>query len=274
MARRVLAGPRRGSSRPVIVETGAGPRLVKLRGAAQGTGPLVAEVIVAGLAEALGLEVPERCLVELPEDVPRDDHDDELADLLAASAGENLGFVLLDDAIDVRGPGLDEVGADDQARILWLDRFVLNPDRTRRNPNLLSWRGRTWLIDQGAALGFQYAWPAIAPDAARAAGRIAEPHVFEAAAATASWPELDAALAAILTPGVIAGAVAAVPESFLAPRAPWRGAAHAVSVAPPRAAYIEFLVRRLAPPRAFATDGPTLVPATTRAVRPEWLRRP
>jgi hypothetical protein len=57
---RVLAGPRRGSSRPVLVETTAGQWLVKLRGAAQGIGVLVAEIIVAGLAEVLGLRVPSR----------------------------------------------------------------------------------------------------------------------------------------------------------------------------------------------------------------------
>jgi hypothetical protein len=29
---------------------------------------------------------------------------------------------------------------------------VMNLDRTPRNPNLLTWHGRTWLIDHGAAL--------------------------------------------------------------------------------------------------------------------------
>src|ERR1051325_1521365 len=44
-ATRLLNADRRGSSRPFIVDTGDGPRLVKLRGAAQGTPPLVAEII-------------------------------------------------------------------------------------------------------------------------------------------------------------------------------------------------------------------------------------
>ncbi|MDX6658484.1 MAG: hypothetical protein QOH62_3277, partial [Solirubrobacteraceae bacterium] len=38
------------------------------------------------------------------------------------------------------------------ARIVWLDEMVLNIDRTPRNPNLLVWHDRLWLIDHGAAL--------------------------------------------------------------------------------------------------------------------------
>jgi hypothetical protein len=66
IAERITAGGRRGSSRPLVVETRAGVRIVKLRGAAQGTAPLVAEIIVAELAEAIGLAVPPRSLIELP----------------------------------------------------------------------------------------------------------------------------------------------------------------------------------------------------------------
>src|SRR6185436_14425534 len=99
-ATRVLAGPRRGSSRPVVVATEDGERFVKLRGAGQGTAALVAEVIVAELAAALGLRVPARSVVTLAPDTPSDDKNDELADLLAASVGENLGFAPLPGARD------------------------------------------------------------------------------------------------------------------------------------------------------------------------------
>ena len=53
-ALRAIEGGRRGSSRPIVVETNAGACLVKLRGAAQGTGPLVAEIVVGAIAEAIG----------------------------------------------------------------------------------------------------------------------------------------------------------------------------------------------------------------------------
>jgi hypothetical protein len=62
-ARRVLAADRRGSSLPVLVETDAGRFVTKLRGAAQGTAALVAEIVVAALAEVLELSTPGRVLV-------------------------------------------------------------------------------------------------------------------------------------------------------------------------------------------------------------------
>ena len=79
-ALRAVEGGRRGSSRPIVVETEAGACLVKLRGAAQGTGPLVAEIIVAEIAESLGLSVPKRYLVELGADIDVPERDAELRD--------------------------------------------------------------------------------------------------------------------------------------------------------------------------------------------------
>src|SRR5512132_1381195 len=88
-ARRVLSADRRGSSWPVLVETDDGLRFTKLRGAGQGTGALVAEVVVAELAEALGLQVPMRSLVRIDRDIESLDRDGELRALLDASEGVN-----------------------------------------------------------------------------------------------------------------------------------------------------------------------------------------
>jgi hypothetical protein len=153
---RVLAGPRRGSSRPVLVETSAGRLLVKLRGAAQGTGALVAEIIVAELAEVLDLPVLPRSLAILKWDTPVDDKNDELADLLAASVGLNLTFPMLERARDATADDLLRFTPTERAAVLWLDRFVMNPDRTVTNANILARDGRLYLIDHGAALRFQY----------------------------------------------------------------------------------------------------------------------
>jgi len=64
-ARRIVSSHKRGSSWPVVAETEDGRFLVKLRGAAQGTAALVAEVIVAELADAPGLAVRRRALLHL-----------------------------------------------------------------------------------------------------------------------------------------------------------------------------------------------------------------
>ena len=97
-ARRIVSSHKRGSSWPVVAETEEGRFLVKLRGAAQGTAALVAEVIVAELADALGLAVPRRALLHLDADVENADRDQELGDLLRASQGLNLGFRFLEGA--------------------------------------------------------------------------------------------------------------------------------------------------------------------------------
>ena len=44
------------------------------------------------------------------------------------------------------------------ADIVWFDALVTNIDRTPRNPNLLVWHGRPWLIDHGASLYVQHTW--------------------------------------------------------------------------------------------------------------------
>jgi len=100
------------------METDAGLRFTKLRGAGQGTGPLVAEIIVAHLAEAIGLGVPERSLVRIPPAMPSLDRDGELAELLSASADVNLGFAYLDGARALDERELAQISDDDAAAIL------------------------------------------------------------------------------------------------------------------------------------------------------------
>ena len=242
----------------MVVETSAGRRLMKLRGAAQGTGPLVAEIIVAELADSLGLAVPERSLIELPAKIETADWDDELADLLAASVGLNLGFDFLAGARDFAASDLARVGPGDRAAILWLDRFTLNPDRTRRNPNLLWWSDRFWLIDHGATLRFQYAWRRVSETSPREPGLAPDAHLFEAAVADLHL--VDAALASRVTHDVLEAAVAAVPESFLLPllSPPAASAGAASELMTLRAAYVAFLWNRLRAPRLFIEPRPSM----------------
>ena len=91
-ALRVLRADRGGSSWPVLIDTDAGVFHTKLRGAAQAPASLVAEIIVGALADALGLSVSARVLIDIPPDVPVDDPHQELGDLLHRSVGRNLGF--------------------------------------------------------------------------------------------------------------------------------------------------------------------------------------
>jgi hypothetical protein len=274
----VLSGSRRGDSWPIVVETRAGQRLVKLRGAAQGTGPLVAEIIVAGLAEALDLHVPGRSLVTLAGGTPTDDRNDEFGDLLSASAGLNLGFEILAGAREFTPEDIEHVPPIARATVLWLDRLTLNPDRTRSNPNLLWCKHRMVLIDHGAALRFQYDWASVTDASARTTRVAHEEHLFESAAGAREWPEWDEAFAHLLTPEVLELVVSEVPEEFLAPMMPESemtpgGSTRVEALDRRRADYVSFLSRRLEAPRAFINTTPELLPRSVPRGKPGWLER-
>jgi len=213
-ARRILRRERNASTSPVVVETDAGTCFVKLRGAAQGTLALVAEMIVAELAEAIGLSVPERTLVQLDPATPTDDRNDELAQLLDFSRGVNLGFRFLEGARNLRPDETELIDEETASKILWLDALVMNPDRTAQNTNILWWQRSPWLIDHGAALGFQHDWSRVNEQTAE------RPYPVERHLLFARATKIDAVahpLAANLTREVIENAVATVPETFLLP---------------------------------------------------------
>jgi len=214
----------------------------KLRGAAQAPAALVSEIIVGGLADAIGLSVPARALIDIAPDLPTDDRNDELAQLLAASAGRNLGFQLLPDVTDFRPEDAARVAPDLGAAILWLDGLVLNPDRTPANPNLLWSHGKLWLIDHGACLGFQHDWPAVTDSTPRVPGAFLDRHVLRA---HRPWlGEVDESLAALLPRDTLEAVVSAVPAEFLPAEAGSERTRR-------RAQYAAFLWKRLKAPRPF-----------------------
>jgi hypothetical protein len=248
-ARHVRAAFRRSSTLPIQVDTDDGAYVVKLRGAAQGVRALTAEVIVAELAEALGLAVPARALIRITPPLPTDDRDQELGDLVRASAGWNLGLRHLPGARELTPVEIATLDEAQASRIAWLDGLVMNVDRTTANPNLLAWGGRVWLIDHGAALPFQYAWAEVTEAHPRRAGPPLTAHALRHRATRVAM--LDDALAATLSRRVIEAAVARVPDELLAP--PPGGAL--ATPARLRAAYVAFLWKRLAPPRPWVPGG-------------------
>lgn len=206
----------------------------KLRGAAQGLPTLVAELIVAELAERLMLSVPSRALVELPADIPSDDVNDELRQLLDASAGMNVGFSLLESARNLTRQEAGQVPLEVASSVLWLDILVQNLDRSPANPNIMVRRGTYWLIDHGAALPFQHDWTSLHEESPQRPYDIAG-HLFGWAA-----PVLSLAhdlLAPRLTRDVLAEVTAVVPDEYLS--------AFGGDVARRRAMYAAFLWKRL-----------------------------
>lgn len=204
---------REGGSLPGLMEADdLGTYVVKFRGAGQGVKVLAAEVVAAGLARTLGLPVPDLVVVGLDAAFAAGEPDEEVQDLLRASSGSNLGVDFLPGALDADRLAVEK-GADPTfaGRVLWFDAFVNNVDRTWRNPNMLWWGGRLWLIDHGASLTFHHNWPT----ADRAVTR---PYDVTGHVMADASPDLQAATAFALerlTDDALAAAVAAVPDGWL-----------------------------------------------------------
>lgn len=247
-ATRFVTPLREGGSLPGIVEgDDLGTYVVKFRGAGQGRKVLVAEVIVAELARALDIRTPRLVVVDLSRDIARYEADEEVQDLLTASVGTNLGVDFLPGSFGYDGSR--PPSAQDASRILWLDAFTANVDRTWANPNLLVWHRHTWAIDHGAALYFHHSWPSRAPNPARFAAQPfdASTHVLRDGATDLA--AADERARTVLTSQVIEAAVAEVPEEWL------ETSAELTDTDTVRAAYVEHLQARLASPEAWLPGG-------------------
>lgn len=236
---------REGGSLPAIVEADDdGLYVLKFRGAGQGPKALVAELLGGEIARTAGLDVPEIVLAELDPDLARTEADPEIQDLIRASAGLNLALDFLPGAVtfDLLAHRPDGALA---SAIVWLDAFITNVDRTPRNTNMLCWHQRLWLIDHGAALFFHHDWGQHL-ERSQGAFPLVKDHALLPLADR--LPEVDARLAALFTPQVLADLVAQVPDAWLG------GEPSFASLDEHRAAYVAVLSRRLQSPRAFVQE--------------------
>ncbi|MEO5884581.1 MAG: HipA family kinase [Candidatus Limnocylindrales bacterium] len=243
VATRYVTPLREGGSLPGLVEADDdGLYVVKFRGAGQGPRALVAEWLAGSLARAIGLPVPELVGIEVDEHLGDAEPDEEIHDLVRASAGLNLGLDFLPGALPFNPAARPVVDPTMAADLVWLDGLVTNPDRTIANPNLLVWHGRVWCIDHGAALYVHHTWRDPDEHARRPFERIADHVLLPYATSIAA---ADERLATLLDAERIAAIVAAVPDGWL-PDDPTIGAAEAQ-----RAAYRRYLALRLTAPRPF-----------------------
>lgn len=155
---RYIAPLREGGSLPAIAEADDHFKYVlKFRGAGHGTKALIAEFIGSEIARALGFRVPELVFANLDEAFGRTEGDEEIQELLRKSHGLNLGLHFLSGAVTF-DPVNNKIDALTASKIVWLDAFLTNIDRTFRNTNMLMWNKELWLIDHGAGLYFHHSW--------------------------------------------------------------------------------------------------------------------
>jgi HipA-like kinase len=230
-ATRYVTPLREGGSLPGLVEADDdGLYVTKFRGAGQGLRALVAEVIVGELARGARLLVPELVTVAIDPRLGAAEPDPEIQELITGSEGVNLGVDFLPGALAYTPAGAWQPSEELAADIVWLDALATNVDRTARNPNLLLWHERLWVIDHGAALYLQHGGLDPVAHAERPFPLISD-HVLLRCAG--SIPEADERMRARLGERAVQAAVDLVPEQWFAG-------------ADPPEVYVDYLTRRLA----------------------------
>jgi hypothetical protein len=244
-AARYVTPLREGGSLPAVIEgDDDGLYVLKFRGAGQGPKALVAELVAGEIARALGLPMPELVFVDLDPELARTEPDPEIQQLIKDSAGLNLALDYLPGSINF-DPVAEQVDGALASEVVWFDAFVSNVDRSFRNPNLLIWHRKPWLIDHGAALYFHHGWDG-SPSHAGSAFPMIREHVLLARADDIAGA--DARLAPKLAREDFAAIMAMVPDAWLV------GADTPADPAEHRAAYVEHFMQRLAQRQRFVEE--------------------
>lgn len=227
---------REGGSLPAIAEADDEfLYVVKFRGAGQGAKALIAELIGGEIARTLGLRVPEIVFANLDPAFGRSEADEEIQDLLKASAGLNLGLHYLSGAITF-DPVVTIVDSKLASQIVWFDCLITNVDRTARNTNMLIWNKQLWLIDHGASLYFHYLWQNGAEQSRKPFVQVKD-HVLLPEAA--QLDTVDAEFRSMLTGDRIRSIVSLIPDEWLTDDT------SSESADEKRQVYIKFLETRL-----------------------------
>lgn len=155
---RYITPLREGGSLPALAEADDGFKYVlKFRGTGHGPKALIGELLGGEIARILGFRVPEMVFINLDEAFGRSEGDEEIQDLLKASQGLNLALHFLSGAITF-DPVAVNVDEETASKLVWLDAFITNVDRTVKNTNMLMWNRELWLIDHGASFYFHHSW--------------------------------------------------------------------------------------------------------------------
>lgn len=155
---RYLQPLREGGSLPALADADDGFKYVlKFKGAGHGPRMLISELLGGEIARKLGFKIPEMVFALLDEDFGRTEADEEIQDLLKFSEGTNFALHFLTGAINY-DPAVMPIDDKLSSKIVWLDAFITNVDRTYRNTNMLMWNKELWLIDHGAAYYFHHTW--------------------------------------------------------------------------------------------------------------------
>lgn len=149
---------REGGSLPALAEADDEYKyVVKFKGSGHREKSVIAELLGGEIARRLKFKVPEIIFLTVDEAFGRTEADEEIQDLLKFSQGTNLGLHFLSGAINY-DPNVMKVDEDLASKVVWLDAYITNVDRTFRNTNMLMWYKELWLIDHGSSFFFHHSW--------------------------------------------------------------------------------------------------------------------
>ena len=156
----------------------------------------------------------------------------------------NLGLHFLDGAFTF-DPAVNSVDPLTASKIVWLDAFLTNVDRTRLNPNMMIWHNELWLIDHGASLYFHHSWK----DPATAA-KDPFPYISRHALlpVASRLEEADSLMRQAITPRTLNKIVDLIPEEWLEEED------SELTAAERREGYRKFLTGRLAESKIFTQE--------------------
>lgn len=221
---------REGGSLPAIIEgDDDGLYVLKFRGAGQGIKALIAELLGGEIARFLDLKVPEIVFVNLDATMARTEPDPEIQDLIKASGGLNLALDYLPGSVTFDAL-IEKPSAELASKIVWLDAFTANVDRTPRNANMLLWHKELWLIDHGAAFFYHHNWEKFLENVNNPFRQIKD-HILLSFAERIA--EADEDFSKKLTPESLREIVELIPDDWLA------------DAAENRETYFRFLTERL-----------------------------
>lgn len=233
---------REGGSLPALAEADDDFKyVVKFKGGGHGAKAVISELVGGEIARRAGLRVPELVFLDLNEDFGRTEGDEEIQDLLRASTGTNLGLSFLAGAYswDVAVNTTDPLMA---SRIVWLDAFLTNVDRTALNTNMLWWNRELWLIDHGSSLYFHHNWTGWEKAAVSPFPYI-EKHALLPLAC--ELDQVDEDMHRVITPAFLEEVVNLIPDEWLAESFP------EIPVQEQRKVYLDFLITRLSNSKIF-----------------------
>lgn len=236
---------REGGSLPALAEASDGFRyVVKMSGAGHGKKALISEFVGGLVAKAFKFRVPELVLLTLDSSFGITEPDEEVQELLRKSEGLNLGLHFLDGAATF-DPAVNSVDGLTASKIVWLDAFLTNVDRTRLNPNMMIWNKELWLIDHGASLYFHHSWRD-AEEAAKDPFPYIKTHALLPYADRLE--EADKLMRQAITPRTLSKIVDLIPQEWLEEEG------SDITAAERREAYRTFLTRRLADSSIFTEE--------------------